>query len=359
MARFGALSRLGDALNIRSPNSSNSNVSSAHNNNKNPLSALNSPVNGGSVRSSTDSARGRREAKRLEKQEKLERQEREKQELEARRKSEEERIRALEDPEILKRYGGMDEPVHPMELISIEKAATLPVGTEVTFRCRIQHQRRISEALDFLLLRDKTHTIQGVLSRTSPYMVKWVQRLHSESLVEVNGTLQTPVAPVKSAFHSDIEVNIYSIHLISEANNLPWNNYHAPESMHQRMQDRIIDLRHPSNQALFRIRAAVTRTFRQALEEKQFVEIQTPKLQPAATESGAEVFKVNYFGRRAFLAQSPQLAKQMSISADFGRVFEVSFPRARPSHTRGLTNTRFMRRSAPSSGLRIPTPIVT
>ncbi|OIW28806.1 aspartyl-tRNA synthetase [Coniochaeta ligniaria NRRL 30616] len=249
--------------------------------------------------------------------------EREKAELEARRKSEEERARALEDPEILARYGGIDEPVHPMELISIEKAATLPVGAEVTFRCRIQHQRRISEALDFLLLRDKTHTIQGVLSRGSPHMIKWVQRLHSESLVEVHGTLQKPLAPVKSALHSDIEVNIFSIHLVSAANNLPWDNYHAPEALYQRMQDRILDLRHPSNQALFRIRATITRTFRQALEEKQFVEIQTPKLQPAATESGAEVFKVNYFGRRAFLAQSPQLAKQMSISADFGKVFEI------------------------------------
>jgi lysyl-tRNA synthetase class II len=356
MARFRPLSRLGEALNLRSPNGSNPNVNSVHDG-KNPLSVLNGPSsNSESVRSSTESARGRREAKRREKQEKLERQEREKEEIEARRRSEEERIRALEDPDILKRYGGIDEPVHPMELISIEKAATLPVGTEVTFRCRIQHQRRISEALDFLLLRDKTHTIQGVLSRTSPHMIKWVQRLHSESLVEIHGTLQKPVAPVKSASHSDIEVDIFSIHLVAAANNLPWDNYHAPEALHQRMQDRILDLRHPSNQALFRIRAMITRTFRQALEDKQFMEIQTPKLQPAATESGAEVFKVNYFGRRAFLAQSPQLAKQMTVSADFGRVFEVSscafsFPSA-PS----LTN---MCRSAPSFEQKTRTLTVT
>jgi aspartyl-tRNA synthetase len=263
--------------------------------------------------------------KRRDKQEKLERQEREKEELEARRKSEEEKARAQEDPEILARYGGIDEPVHPMELITIEQAAKLPVGTEVTFRCRIQHQRRLSEALDFLLFRDQTHTIQGVLTRTSPHMIKWVQRLNSESLVEVHGTLQRPVSPVKSALHSDIEVQVYSIHLISAANNLPWDNYHAPEALHQRMQDRILDLRHPANQALFRIRAMVARTFRRALEDQEFVEIQTPKLQPAATESGAEVFKVNYFGRRAFLAQSPQLAKQMTVSADFKKVFEVSF----------------------------------
>lgn len=319
MARFNPLSRLGEALNIRTPNGSHSNINGATDP-KNPLSP-----HSDSVRSSTDSARGRRETKRLEKQEKLERLEREKEELEARRKSEEEKARAQEDPEVLARYGGIDEPVHPMELIGIEQAAKLPVGTEVTFRCRIQHQRRISEALDFLLLRDQTHTIQGVLSRGSPHMIKWVQRLHSESLVEVHGTLKEPVSPVKSALHSNVEVDIYSIHLVAAANNLPWDNYHAPEALHQRLQDRILDLRHPSNQALFRIRAMVTRTFRQALEEKQFVEIQTPKLQPAATESGAEVFKVNYFGRRAFLAQSPQLAKQMTISADFGRVFEVSF----------------------------------
>lgn len=356
MARFRPLSRLGEALNLRSPNGSNPNVNSVHDG-KTPLSVLNGPSsNSESVRSSTESARGRREAKRREKQEKLERQEREKEEIEARRRSEEERIRALEDPDILKRYGGIDEPVHPMELISIEKAATLPVGTEVTFRCRIQHQRRISEALDFLLLRDKTHTLQGVLSRTSPHMIKWVQRLHSESLVEIHGTLQKPVAPVKSASHSDIEVDIFSIHLVAAANNLPWDNYHAPEALHQRMQDRILDLRHPSNQALFRIRAMITRTFRQALEDKQFMEIQTPKLQPAATESGAEVFKVNYFGRRAFLAQSPQLAKQMTVSADFGRVFEVGSCAFCLPSAPSLTN---MCRSAPSFEQKTQTLTVT
>jgi aspartyl-tRNA synthetase len=65
-------------------------------------------------------------------------------------------------------------------------------------------------------------------------------------------------------------------------------------------------------------------TFRRVLEDRGFLEINTPKFQPAATESGAEVFKVDYFGRTAFLAQSPQLPKQMCISADFGKVYEVS-----------------------------------
>jgi hypothetical protein len=93
--------------------------------------------------------------------------------------------------------------------------------------------------------------------------------------------------------------------------------------MRMRLSNRVMDLRNPVNHALFKIRAMVLRQFREVLDNKGFVEIQSPKLQPAATESGAEVFKVNYFGRTAFLAQSPQFAKQMMISADFGRVYEV------------------------------------
>ncbi|KAK8854502.1 hypothetical protein IAR55_003241 [Kwoniella newhampshirensis] len=74
---------------------------------------------------------------------------------------------------------------------------------------------------------------------------------------------------------------------------------------------------------IFKIRSTILRVFRDTLDDLDHLEINTPKLQPAATESGAEVFRVNYFGRKAFLAQSPQLMKQMAISADFGRVYEI------------------------------------
>lgn len=311
---------------------------------------------------SRDSAKSdtvqRREAKRLEKAEKRERLEQEQEELEERRRREYEKGKQEDDPETRDRYG---ELVHPLELSTINEIAEFPEGTEVTFRARIQHQRRMSEALDFLLLRDQTHTIQGVLSRTSPNMIRWVQKLNTESLVEVHGRLKIPEKPVKSAYFQDIEVDIYSVHLVSLASNLPFDNYHTPDSLHQRMSDRVLDLRHPANQALFRIRATVARTFRQVLEDQGFLEIQTPKIQPAATESGAEVFKVNYFGRRAFLAQSPQLAKQMSISADFKRVYEVRTkscaPRACVSEY--LLTCLDCTRSAQSSGQKTRTPIGT
>ena len=214
-------------------------------------------------------------------------------------------------------------PVHPGELNTIAQLDRLPIGTEVDFRARIHTQRPISKNLDFLLFRDQTHSIQGVLSRDDMTFVKWVQKLQPESLVQVHGILKEPPEPIRSASHAGVEVDICSIHLVNAAQNAPFSNYKPPESLRNRMSSRILDLRHPSNQVLFRIRSLVTTKFRETLESKGFVEINTPKLQPAATESGAAVFKVNYFGRNAFLAQSPQLAKQMAVSADFNRVFEI------------------------------------
>ncbi|KAH7465243.1 Aspartate--tRNA ligase, cytoplasmic [Fusarium oxysporum f. sp. matthiolae] len=218
-----------------------------------------------------------------------------------------------------------DWPVHSGEINTISQLDSLPIGTEVTFRARVETQRSLSKVLDFLLLRDQTHSVQGILARDADNadFVKWVRKISPESLVHVCGVLKQPPEPIRSATHSGIEVDICSIHLVNPAQNLPFSNYKPPETLRNRMSSRILDLRHPSNQALFRVGSLVSRTFRNTLEEQGFVEVHTPKLQPAATESGAAVFPVNYFGRRAFLAQSPQLAKQMSISADFGRVFEI------------------------------------
>ena len=212
---------------------------------------------------------------------------------------------------------------HPNELNTLAQLTKFPVGTEVDFRARIHTQRQLSKALDFLLLRDQTHSIQGVLSRENMEMVQWVQKLQPESLVQIRGTLTTPPQPVRSATISEVEVHIDTIHLVNAAGHAPFSNYKPPETLRNRLASRILDLRHPSNQVLFRVRSLVARKFRETMESKGFVEITTPKLQPAATESGAAVFKVNYFGRNAFLAQSPQLAKQMSVSADFRRVFEI------------------------------------
>ena len=90
-----------------------------------------------------------------------------------------------------------------------------------------------------------------------------------------------------------------------------------------RLTHRILDLRTTTSQALFRVNSGICNLFRSYLDSQGFIEIHTPKLQGGATESGSSVFQLDYFGRPAFLAQSPQLVKQMAIASDFERVYEI------------------------------------
>jgi aspartyl-tRNA synthetase len=95
-------------------------------------------------------------------------------------------------------------------------------------------------------------------------------------------------------------------------------------NLHTRLNNRVIDLRTVTSHAIFRIQSGACLLFREFLLSRDFVEIHTPKLLAAASEGGANVFKVTYFDRSAYLAQSPQLYKQMLITSDFERVFEIA-----------------------------------
>ena len=95
-------------------------------------------------------------------------------------------------------------------------------------------------------------------------------------------------------------------------------------SLPTRLNNRVIDLRTTTSHAIFRIQSGACGLFREFLLSKDFIEIHTPKLLAAASEGGANVFKVTYFDRSAYLAQSPQLYKQMLVTSDFERVFEIA-----------------------------------
>ena len=96
-----------------------------------------------------------------------------------------------------------------------------------------------------------------------------------------------------------------------------------------------MDLRVPANNAVMRIRSGVSMLFREGLLNEGFIEINTPKLIAGESEGGSEVFRTDYFGTPACLAQSPQLYKQMAISSDLDRVFEIGpVFRAEKSNTR-------------------------
>lgn len=276
-------------------------------------------------------------------------------------------------------------------------------GTVISFRARIHTLRRMSARMVFIVFRQQTMTIQGVLASfrakdevaggedstgtITERMVRSVEHYAAEGIVVVHGKLRKAPKRVKNATIHDYEIDVYEVHKVSSlTENVPFTVYDAeninrdkedvaednkddtkeddsktqsavlsPQSespeistdlshlsqellsrtsldvqrreralpQRVRLNNRIIDLRTGPAQSIFRIQSGICNLFRSYLDSKGFIEIHTPKLQGGATESGASVFELNYFGRPAFLAQSPQLAKQMAIIADFERVYEV------------------------------------
>jgi aspartyl-tRNA synthetase len=97
----------------------------------------------------------------------------------------------------------------------------------------------------------------------------------------------------------------------------------ARVSQSVRLDNRVIDLRTAASQGIFRMQSQVCQLFREFLVGEGFIEIHSPKLVASASEGGADVFRLGYFDRYAYLAQSPQLYKQMALMADLGRVFEI------------------------------------
>jgi ergosteryl-3beta-O-L-aspartate synthase len=210
------------------------------------------------------------------------------------------------------------------------------VDQNVTFRARLHTLRRMSPRLVFLVFREQLTTVQGVLQaeegRISEHMVRWTEHIRSGSLLLVTGEVQRPVQDITGTSIHDAEILIDRLHVVSERTDpVPFSVYDAevtipdaPEiSDRTRFANRVLDLRTPTSQSIFRIQSGVCSLFRDFLDSNGFIEIHTSKLQGGATEGGSSVFKLDYFGRPAFLAQSPQLAKQMCISADFGRVYEI------------------------------------
>ncbi|HTR89484.1 MAG TPA: aspartate--tRNA(Asn) ligase, partial [Solirubrobacteraceae bacterium] len=108
----------------------------------------------------------------------------------------------------------------------------------------------------------------------------------------------------------------------------------ADSALDKRIDWRYLDLRRPDRRLIFEVQTTVEQAMREHWREERFVELHTPKMMGSASESGAELFKVEYFEKTAYLAQSPQFYKQMAIAGGFERVFEVGpVFRANPSFT--------------------------
>ena len=199
-------------------------------------------------------------------------------------------------------------------------AAQLPLAASGD-RVRVEgwvHRRRFLGAVTFLILRDRSGLAQVVVR--DPHARQVVQDCGEETVVAVTGVAtHNPAAP------GGVEVTEPQITLLGEPAQAPPVELWRPAidaGLPAILDHAAVSWRHPARRARWELAAASLRGFRAALDGLGFTEIQTPKLVSSATESGASVFQVDYFGRPAYLAQSPQFYKQAMVGV-FERVYET------------------------------------
>uniref|UniRef100_A0A673GRP4 Aspartate--tRNA ligase, cytoplasmic n=1 Tax=Sinocyclocheilus rhinocerous TaxID=307959 RepID=A0A673GRP4_9TELE len=223
-----------------------------------------------------------------------------------------------------------DRPLVRVQDLTPEKAEQ-----QIWVRARI-HTSRAKGKQCFLVLRHQQFTVQALLAvgdRASKQMVKFAANLTKESIIDVEAVVKKVEQKIESCSQQDVELHVERIFVISQSEaRLPLQLEDAVrpegEGDEVRKVDLIIinlhrNLNTTTSQAIFRLQSGICQLFRDTLINKGFVEIQTPKIISAASEGGANVFTVSYFKTSAYLAQSPQLYKQMCICADFDKVFCV------------------------------------
>ena len=199
-------------------------------------------------------------------------------------------------------------------------------GQEVILGGWIEDFRKLGK-MTFLTVRDVTGITQVIVKEDAS---KELQGLTRQSVIRVKGIIQET-----KARDFDYEVKAEKIDILANAvHPLPIDPIGRLESnIDNRLNARALDMRNQKTASIFKLRHHVLASIRKTLSEKKFIEINTPKLIGSATEGGANLFSLEYFGKEAYLAQSPQLYKeQMTIGLE--RVFEIaSFYRAEKSHT--------------------------
>ncbi len=198
---------------------------------------------------------------------------------------------------------------------------------------------RDQKFVQFVVLRDESGAVQlvngGVLREADP------ENPRSDILLERTGTITelthgTFVTVTGELQHNErvklggVEIQIDKIEVVTRA--LPDNPVADDSNIDVRLDWRFLDLRRPEQNLVFRVQTTFLHALRQVWVDRGFIEIQSPKLMASASESRAELFEVEYFEGKAFLAQSPQFFKQMAQAAGFGGIFEVG-PAFRADHS--------------------------
>jgi len=184
------------------------------------------------------------------------------------------------------------------------------------------HNLRAQSKIAFLILRDITGTIQCIAEASNMGVFDVCKNLSHESVVSITGMVKDmPQAP------GGVEIGITKIEVLSKSDPelpipvLPKGGEETEAPI--RFDYRWIDLRKPEKSNIFKVWTELEKGFRKYWDENNFIQIYTPSFMSTPSESGADVFEVKYFDRKAYLAQSPQFYKQMAIASGLERVFMV------------------------------------
>jgi nondiscriminating aspartyl-tRNA synthetase len=195
---------------------------------------------------------------------------------------------------------------------------------------------RDQKKVQFVVLRDESGAVQLVNPRTTDAdgivvadePASTISTLSQGSFVTVTGELKHD----ERVKLGGIEIKLATLEVVTVA--IPETPIAADSSLDKRLDWRFLDLRQPKQNLIFRLQTTFEHALRTYWIDNDFIELHTPKLMASASESRAELFEVEYFDTKAYLAQSPQFFKQMAQSAGFGKIFEVGPAfRADPSFT--------------------------
>lgn len=207
------------------------------------------------------------------------------------------------------------------------------VGTEVIIKGFI-HSIRNQGGIKFLIIRDISGLTQVVVLKSEKEVFDLVPTLTNESVVAIKGLVkEEKQAP------GGIELQALTLEVLSKADpELPipvvTEKGAADVDITKRFDWRWLDLRKEEGKNIFLVWTELERGFREYFYENNFTQIYTPSLMSTASETGSEVFKVEYFDKSAYLAQSPQFYKQMALASGFDKVFVIGpVYRAEPSYT--------------------------
>ena len=206
------------------------------------------------------------------------------------------------------------------------------LNQEVLLQGWVQDLRNLSK-IKFIILRDRTGDMQTIAFKgeTPEEPFNLINSLTKESVIDIIGT---PIANKESRWGIEVKIKDLRIHSISQAPLPIDNSDKGLTHIEKRIDNRFLDTRNLKNQAIFKVRSKIVKILTNYFDNQGFTNINSPKMTAIGVESGAELFRVDYFGKPMYLAQSPQVYKQMFVVGGFERVYEIGAVfRAEKSHT--------------------------